>query len=424
MQRVKIVDVDLIVENKDTTVVNNTFIRNYINDILSAPSLTQNEIESYVELMNKIPGYEASYMLRKVTRSSNDMNSAELVLDVKRTKARFFIDANNHGHRNLGKYHFGASAQLLNPMGWNDSLVVHALTSNKPNKLKILTAGYMKRLTSFGTTLSLLASNMNDKPYTSATLNNSDKHRVYKAELEQYLCLDSRKSVKAEVGVERYEIKENDTTPQRYSHNDAYIGLKMKYVDTMFLHAMNQLHLVYSSTINPAKFKQVNTTATKFDSNFSVLKIDAFRDQALPHNFSLYGHVRYQHSPNKLPLENQFIAGGHTIGRAYTTGLISSDKGLSATLEARYTHTCKPNKMIEHVQPYIFGEMVKVSQPASSISKSRLNSWGGGLRFFTPFGLRVDLEGAVPSSKIVSVDNVPIKNKTKFSFFLSQEFKI
>ena len=155
----KINDVIILTNDKDKFTTENELLKKYIKKILVLDKIE--DIQKYVFLINKIPGYQAEFELEPVQGNSL-MN---LVLKINRTRGKVEFDVNDYGSKNLGKYQFSVSSQLYNPTKSNDSLILYAGTSNKWEALKTITVGYLKRLNSLGTSASVFGIYSENNPY-------------------------------------------------------------------------------------------------------------------------------------------------------------------------------------------------------------------------------------------------------------------
>lgn len=430
----KIQEVKIESDKKDTSIKNNPLLIKYIDSIVNMSPARTKEIQKYILLIEKIPGYQVEYQLQPT--DSNGNNLANLLIAIKKTRGSLNLDATNHGNKDLGRYQFSGFAKLNNPFGFNESIILSAGTSNHTDALKLGSIGYLKRLNAYGTSISFLGSWLTDNSFKHSKTNrgsaDDNKNFTFRGALSQYLVLNNKNSFKLEA-VAEYRDVENNIIGQKsieYDYTMAFVKGKIKHVD--FFNAENWFIPSYNTTVNKAKIKVYETGAYQFDKDFSFINLDWFRDQPLfKTNFSIYTQVMYHYTDDKLPSEHQFFIGSNTVGRAYKSGLINANKGSAADLELRYTKELN-NKVIEVLQPYIFGDVAHFNTntaitnnetTTSTFSKKTYYGTGAGLRIFLTHGFNGEVEAGIPLDRKVKINNIETRNKNKYSFLLSKSFK-
>jgi hemolysin activation/secretion protein len=153
--KIKNVIVVLDNEKRDKKILSNQRFLDLISQIEKATPIKTRDLERYLLLINKIHGYSVDYELEPLA-SVKDNEVANLVMAVKETqKGLASISVDNAGTSDLGKHQFTLASQIFNPIA-NDSLIINAGTSDKPKRFKMITAGYLKRLNSYGTSASII----------------------------------------------------------------------------------------------------------------------------------------------------------------------------------------------------------------------------------------------------------------------------
>lgn len=419
----KVRDVELVLDkNHEKEILSNELLKVYIDRILESSPAKTKEIQRQLLLINKIPGYEARYELQPIQSGEKaDNEVADLVLEVKRSKVKLELDVTDHGTSDLGRYQGSAFAQVYNPTKHNDSLIVSLGTSNKPNRMSVATLGYLKRLNTYGTSVSILGSHSTDNSYKSQNLSaKDDSSNTLRGQLSHYLVLNNKNSVRLDVGLDYRAVKEHNTTQVTvdYDYTMGFVGAKMKHKD--FLGADNWVNPYFFYILGDTNLKRT-TASTNFDKNFTFFTLDYFRDQPLPNNFSIFTQVIWHDTQDNLPLEQQFFVGGNTIGRGYRSGLINSDRGINGDIELRYTYDVGKG-YLDTMQVFGFYDISKFSRTSDTVSKKTLSSAGAGVRFFMSNGFRAELEAAVPNTKHVTVGGVAKKNPTRYQFLVGKSF--
>jgi hemolysin activation/secretion protein len=429
----KIRSVSVETDKNSESIKNNNLLKQYIDAIVNLSPATTKEVQKYLLLIEKIPGYQIEYQLRQT--NTDDANMADLLLAIKKTRGTLSLDVTNHGNKDLGKYQYSGFMQLNNSFELNESIILSTGTSNHPSALKLVSLGFLKRLNAYGTSVSVFGSWLEDNPYKYSKTNRGhakdNNNFTFRGTLSQYLALNNTNSFKLEVGAEYKDVSTNIIGQKsiEYDYTMAFAKAKIKHVD--FLNAENWL----IPTVNKARKTKIHlyeTGAYTFDKDFTFYTIDWFRDQPLfKSDFSFYTQAMCQMTNDNLPVEHQFFIGSNSVGRAYKSGLINSNKGSAASAELRYTKEFN-NKVINVVQPYIYGDIAHFNTDkaitnnqttTSTFNKKSLSSAGGGLRLFFPHDINAETEIGVPLDKNIKINNMTTKNKNKYSFSVSKTFK-
>jgi hemolysin activation/secretion protein len=107
---------------------------------------------------------------------------------------------------------------------------------------------------------------------------------------------------------------------------------------------------------------------------------------------------RAQYSARTLPAFEQFSAGNYSVGRGFDPGTLSGDSGLGYQMELRLDPRRLTRRLNLSFQPYVFADQAWVWRNGIPGSQM-LQSAGGGVRFFLPGRMRLDLTGAAPVSR-------------------------
>lgn len=418
----KIREVDVQVDKRNKMLVNNTMLNAYIKKILDMPREDYKMLEHYVLLIKKIPGIKVDYELRPVGKNQDDV-----IIRIRRERGMVGVGVDNHGDKDLGRHQFSLFAEWLNPYGFNDAIIASLGTSDNMDKIFLGTVGYKKRLNTLGTSLKMLASYLQTDPFKFDQKDNTTV--IYRGQLEHYFYLTNDNSLKLLAGLEYRDTREQDATVRRkslsYDYTTGFIGAVVKHND--MLKAENWFNVDFIGTVDEASVKRYSDTVENFDKNFMLFKANWFRDQPLVPfqggEFSFFSQLTYINSNDKMPIEHQFAFGNATTGKGYKTGLLSANEAFAPNVELRYTYGFNNNDFVEVVQPYAFVEGAHYTKTRTYVDKKELYSWGGGVRLYTPFDMRADIDVALPYTKNVKVDGINRKNNTNVTFMLSKEFK-
>lgn len=416
----KIRDVKVI---SDAEVTKNDLFNKYVSSILEMNPVTNSEIQKNIQLINLIPGFDLKYDLEPVKNPSSLNEIADLVLIVNKEAGDITFSVNNQGTKSIGKYQYYTLVNLYNTLNANEKLSIHGGSTNKFDALKLATIDFEKFINSYGTSLNLMGSYVEDNPYVVLPGNaNKNKSTLVRGSIGHYLLLKRNESIKFNLGYE-HRNSENNTVGTKVSnlkYANVFISSEIEYKD--FLKGKNFAIINYSRSIpNNTKITRYDSSAQLLDRNYNFTTLDLYREQKLYKNFSLFNQFLSQFSSNNIPVEQQFFVGGLTTGRGYKNGFLSSNRGLDFAAEIRYTH--KFNNLIEEVMPYGFYDITKFSKSSAGSNKSSLQSAGFGVKLRTKYDVNILLESGFPFTKKITVDGVENYNSNKFSFTVGKEFK-
>lgn len=412
--------------------LNNSYLLKLIEKLETIPAIRTHQLEHYLLLINKIHGYKAEYELMPLAQPRGH-EVASIVIKISKERGKAGISVDNDGLKEIGKYEFMANVQGYNVIS-NDSLMINAGTSDKYKQFKMLSGGYLKRITPYGTSLSVMGTYFTDDPYNTAGSTNSKSTYVY-GRLDQYLLLNNDYSVKLEVKAEQRDITyyAEKEKARDYKYTLGVIGGKIKIVD--FLDTENWIYPYYNWALKDVHYGASSMYPINFDKNFNYFVVDWYRTQFIGENFSFMLSASYQGTNKKLPSEHLYsINGPHTI-KGYTSGIVSADQGVTGNLELRYNHGLKGrmSKFVETAQLFGFYGLTHFIDHNKDDSrnkhpnniyfdKSTLQAAGGGIRLFFPYKFYGEFYAAQPLNKHVMIDGIRTTNKTQYRFVISKDF--
>lgn len=130
-----------------------------------------------------------------------------------------------------------------------------------------------------------------------------------------------------------------------------------------------------------------------------VLRFDTGLEYRPVPLFGFALRVSGQLTGDALPAFEEYAGGSFSIGRGYDPGAVLGDRGLGASLEARYGSLAPKTAQGLAVQPYVFSDFVRVWNEDPSrrgLNPDRLWSAGGGMRAAWGSKMQADVALAVP----------------------------
>lgn len=433
----KIRDVLVVLEDekRDQKVLSNQRFVALVDKIEKASPIKTRDLERYLLLINKIHGYSADYELEPIDNPTGN-NIADLVMKIGTRKGTANLSADNAGAPELGRYQIGLGGQAYNPIS-NDSMILNLGTTDRPNRFKLATAGYLKRLNSYGTSASIFGSYMENDPYRTPGSKDSIS-TIVKGELEHYAVLNNDYSVKVELGAEGRNMRNyaGATKLSDYRYTMGSFGGKIKIVDP--LDVENWFYPYYNWTFNRVNYRADSAIQpADFDRNFRFFILDWYRNQPLPKNFSLFLKASYQTTNNLLPIEHRYAINTGRTGRGYNPGLVSANSGITGIAELRYTkefESDKVKKLLETAQIFGFYDVThfrghnrdvnRTQHPGAGLyfNKSTLPAAGAGLRLFLSHGFYGEGAAEYPMQRTIRINGETRRNKPVYRFIFNKEF--
>lgn len=410
---------------------NDKLMNEYADKILSSKPAKVKDVQRYLALMNKIPGYDIEYKLEEKIGSSSE---TELVIATIRAKGEAFIGVDNYGVNDLGKMQMSAVGQVYSPFGAPDSFLVHGSTTNHPDRLNDIGVGYSRTVNTYGTDAHFFASHFENNSTKDDIVNADDgTGNNVRASLTHHLYLAAHQDLQGEVAVNYRNatsyVVDATTNVSRTDRKSNYISgdMGLKYLFKDGWDGRNMMHLSVVQGID-GRFKNYNDggvldTIDSPDEHFNIIKFNVYKDQPIINNFSVFSHVSANYSGHKLPSQEKFILGGRDFGRGYSFGTIDGNRMLAASLEVRYTHQMDGRMFVDEVQPYIFRDMGYVGKQYGDTDITHLSSTGAGVRLKLRYDIDCGAEAAVPNNKSYKVDGEQYDVKTKFGVYINKAFK-
>lgn len=423
---VKVAPIDNVVilgQGKDSALM-----QEYADKITAQKPAKVKYTQRYIALMNKVPGYDVQYKLGEKD------GQTELVIASEKTKAEAFAGVDNYGINDLGKMQTNGSVQVYSPFGGPDSVLMHASTTNHPDRLYDVGLGYSRILNANGTSGHLFVSHSTiNSTKDNQVAAEDNKSYTIRTSLTHYLYLTAHQSLDGEFGINyrdstNYTVDETTNRSRTDLESNYYtsdVGLKYTFKDKA--QGRNILHLTYLQGIS-GDFKNyedggVLDNASNPDEHFGLVKFHFYRDQPLPRNFSVFTHLSGNYSGDNLPSSEMLSLGGRDFGRGYAFGTLDGTRMLAVAMELRYHHKLETNKFLEELQPYLFHDRGYVGKQYGDTDITHLSSLGGGLRFKFIQDIDLGFEAAVPGKKHYRVDGQDKEAKTKYGVYLNKVFK-
>lgn len=418
----KIRNIRVLVGEKDRNwLLGNQNFSKLLQDIKSANPILTKQLERYILLMQKIHGLNVSYKLIPISNPVGN-EVADIDISIIRRKGQASLYADSNGVSKTGPYQFLANVQNYNLIS-NDSFRLNAGTTSKYDRFKYVSGGYLKRLTPYGTSISVMATYSVFDPYKASGSKNGELTSLY-GRFDQYLIINNDYSVKLELKVEQvkfnfYRVKEKLWS---YKYPKFAFGSKIKIVDAF--HGENWFYPYYYWTLKDANYSTSSTLPINFDKSFGYFLVNWNRTQQINDKFSFAISASYQGTKKKLPVDALYSIGSKDTVKGYDLGLVSADQGITGNAELRYNYKLAQFFGFYGVTQFIDRPKANNSKYPNRIyfDKSTFESVGCGIRPFLPHKFFGEISVAQPLLRHVTVNSAKHKNKTKYNFYLAKIF--
>jgi hemolysin activation/secretion protein len=394
-------------------------LKGYLAPVLNEHPLRLTTIERALLMSNDVPGVTATGVLRP---AANVPGASDLVLTVTQPELEASLSANNRGSHFSGIWTVTGTAQYNGILGGDEldaslTMAPHALQQQLSGQMRYRTA-----LNDDGLVGSLMGAVSHGAPSGSiggAELR-TDSWAVgprltypFIRTREQSLSIDGGFTV------QEAKVKILGAPVSHDSWRVLDVGLT--YSSNNFLSG------AVSSTIDIAQGLPIFGASSNHSPKLSLFGRSVFtkgtgivrytNTSLLPEQFSFAITGTGQYAANPLITGEQMLFGGSQIGRGYDPGAITGDSGIGGDFELRYD-TRYPDWDIRDIEPYAFFDAAKVwnraRPPAAGIPLGDFSvaSAGIGIRFWLPYNIYVDFEGARTLDKVPGSDNG--KRATKF----------
>ncbi|MEP4016708.1 MAG: ShlB/FhaC/HecB family hemolysin secretion/activation protein [Anderseniella sp.] len=368
------------------------FFTAYADAITSERPLNNRTLERYLLLANDLPGLKFETSL---VASTTTPNASTLIVTVEEDRFDGYVSLDNHGVEASGPYQATIGLGANNLLGIHERVEI-AFTGGGPSEddepeLLYLEFKYKQVLNAEGLTFFTEGNVSRGDPGTAPLLalgletegSNISTGFIYPfirtrdENLNGTIAFDFKNSESENLGV--------PATEDRLRIVRA--GLDYERADQKG--GINQFQIEASKGIEGlGSTKNGNILASRTPGVVDFFKLTGLvaRTQQLPKNFSLYGEVFGQWSPDALLSSQECGYGGRSRGRGFDSSIITGDRCVMATLELRKNIALQGQvaTLLTYVQPYAFADIGKIwneTPPLGTPADDRGASIGAGLRF-------------------------------------------
>ncbi|MGN6516856.1 MAG: ShlB/FhaC/HecB family hemolysin secretion/activation protein [Rhizomicrobium sp.] len=387
-------------------------VKSYMDPVLHERPLRLATIERALLMSNDVPGIAATGVLRP---SVGVPGASDLVVTITQPEITGGLSATNRGSHFSGIWTVTGNAEYNGIFGGDEldaavTVAPHALQQQASGQLRYRTA-----LGSDGLVGSLMGAVSHGAPSGSiaGAQIRTDSWAVGPRLSYPFIrTRDETLSIDGGFTVQEAKVKILGTPVSHDSWRVLDVGLT--YSSRDFLSGS------FSSTLDVAQGLPIFGASSNHSPNLSLFGRSVFtkvtglarytNTSLLPEHFSFAITGTGQYAADPLITGEQLLFGGTQIGRGYDPGAITGDSGIGGSFELRYdTHYADWN--ISDIQPYAFFDAAKVwnraRPPAAGIPLGdfSIDSTGIGVRFWLPYNIYWDIEGARTLHAVPGSDN-------------------
>ncbi|HVW07561.1 MAG TPA: ShlB/FhaC/HecB family hemolysin secretion/activation protein [Bryobacteraceae bacterium] len=394
-------------------------VKSYLAPVLGERPLRLATIERALLMSNDLPGVAATGVLRP---SVGVAGASDLVVTMTQPEITGGLSATNRGSHFSGIWTVTGNAEYNGIFGGDEldatlTMAPHAIQQQVSGQLR-----YRKALDSDGLVGSLIGAASHGAPSGSIGGAQIRTDSWAAGPRLSYPFIRTREETFSfDGGFTVQEAKVKILGAPINHDNWRVLDAGLTYASRDFLSGD------FASTIDVAQGLPLFGASSNHSPNLSLFGRSVFtkitglvrytNTTLLPDQFSFAVTGTGQYAANPLITGEQILFGGTQIGRGYDPGAITGDSGIGGSFELRYD-TRYPDWDIRDIQPYAFFDAAKVwnraRPPAAGIPLGNftIDSTGIGIRFWLPYNIYWDVEGARTLHAVPGSDSG--KRVTKF----------
>ncbi len=390
-------------------------IKNFAEKIKSSGPTNSEDLERYLLLIDDLPGIKA----RSLLQPSSTPGGGKLLITIEQDPFEGSLSIDNRGSKFLGRTRGTAVGAVNSLFGIHDRTTLRTILAQDTEELRFFDVSHEQQIGTEGMRLKGRFAITSTEPGSSLDINNVEgDSRLFNLEGLYPLIRGRQYNVNLLGGFTALN-SESDILGIRVSEDRVrYLtaGTRIDFTDSWA--GVTQFDISASQGVDwfNATDDGLGRTRSNGEHNFLRANVSAVRIQDLPDRFSLFLSAAAQYSPDTLLSSEEFSVGGGQFGRAYDSGEITGDQGVSGAIELRYGGAVS-NEYIKSYQLYSYYDIGKVWNDDALVgeqSHESLASSGLGIRF----NLKYDLSGYVEVNKPLT-RNVSAEGDDKARLFFS-----
>jgi hemolysin activation/secretion protein len=399
--------------------------------LVASGTLTAENLERYLLLMNDLPGLS----VRSVLAPSKDApGGADMTLIVEQDNISGQVSLDNNGNSFLGPERGTISAQVNSLFKSSDQWNVAFMTAPVHDELRYYNVGFRHTVGSRGTTIGFGKSHTVTSPdlpdSLGGNLGTAGESSSFTCDIAHPVIRSRRVNMNATA---LFDVLKNQTTydpafsalETRDDQRIIRLGVDMTLLDNFSGYNTLRLGVDRGLALFGASKKGENgLSRPDADPVFTKWTLDVSRLQRLFGPITLLIGLTAQNASNALLASEEFGFGGPNFGRGFDASEITGDAGYGTKLELAYTRNI-PRGLVRDYQLYTFYDVGTVwnrDPGAGEDARESAASVGAGLRFTLAPQLRGDMFLAKPMTNQSPSRGELDQRDVQFKFSLTKTF--
>ena len=318
------------------TVDNSELLEGYISQIPLGQPLDNNIYQRITLLLNDIPGISATPKMELMKDGSNHI---ELIFYIKHKPFSGEIVFDNRGSRAIGKNFATAELNSYSLLDKHELLQIETTLTTANNELRYVGLSSIWPTTN-GNQWIIEGSHSNAHPggFLAAQHIEVISKTAY-AGINIPLIRGYQQSLFTNIGVHHYESDVDILSEHRFAERLSSLRLNASYITSEqaghFTQLMAGFHQSLTALNRTDRIDNAGNVSLDKEK-FSVLHLQAYRNQLLTDQWSLIAEAKGQYASRGLPASERFLFGGGNMGRAYDPAEIVGDHGISLRGQLQY----------------------------------------------------------------------------------------
>lgn len=365
----------------------------------------QKELERYLLLIDDLPGIKA----RSVLQPSETPGGGKLVITIEEDPFEGSVSIDNRGSRFLGQTRGTLVAAFNSLFGIHDRTTLRGIMTRDTDELRFFDVTEEVQLGKEGTRLKgRLAITDTNPGWTLKPIDVEGNSRLIDLELMHPLLRSRQYNLNLIGGFTSLNSTSSILDIQVSEDRVRYLRAGANFDFTDPWAGVTQLDLQIAQGIDAfgATKDGLGRTRINGEHDFTRTNLSVVRLQDLPGDFSMQLSGEGQYSGDPLLASEEFAVGGGAYGRAYDSGEITGDRGISGAVELRYGGPV-PHDFIHSYQLYGYYDIGKVWNENPVVAENpedSLASAGLGVRFNLKYDMSGYLEVDKPLTRNVSAE--------------------
>ncbi|MEW4467954.1 ShlB/FhaC/HecB family hemolysin secretion/activation protein [Parasphingorhabdus sp. JC815] len=395
----------------------------YIDRLANEPVFNIDVAERYLLLARDIPGLDVRLSLRPAT-STPGSNPGDVVGEFNVVRTPVYVDAHvqNFGSRQVGRFGGLLRARFNGITGMGDQTTISVFSTSDFDEQQVVQAGHEFRVGGEGLRFggnftyawtkpdlvnnfdiqseTLVAGAYASYPFISKQTQNLFGTVGFE-HIDQTTEIFGARTNEDNLSIAYARLDYSAIDTGSISGRNGYTGFEPKWAVAASLELRQGLDILGASKGCGPGFvrctgQTVIPTRTDGDPTAFVVRGEAEVNYRPTPLLAFTLKPRFQYSPDALFAYEEISGGNYTIGRGYDPGTIIGDSGYGLQTEVSYGSLAPKSPRGSAWQPYVFFDVMAVSNKNTPGDPTEIYSAGGGIRATISRQASLDVMAVVP----------------------------